>query len=137
MKSVIIPIWCHHLFPVFSTVTQSESDSAARRSIHACCDTDTRVAAQLSRISPIRGVKQYGQLPLSKAQAAVPQAAAQILLHAFPFQFPDLSYRCSVVSRHPSSGLASCSYLCQEQFSYESLTKIIGFPRLLCLHPYC
>lgn len=137
MKSVIIPIWCHRLFPVFSTVTQSESDSAARRSIRACCDTDTRVAAQLSRISPIRGVKQYGQLPLSKAQAAVPQAAAQILLHAFPFQFPDLAYRCSVVSQHPSSGLTSCSYLCQEQFCYVSLTKIIVFPRLLCLRPYC
>lgn len=83
---------CHCLLPVLSTVNQNESDSTARRSIHACCDTDTVVAAQLSRISPIREVKQFGQLPLSKAQAAVQQSAAQILLHAFSYEFPDQAY---------------------------------------------
>lgn len=84
---------CHCFLPVFSTVNQNESDSAARRSIRACCDTDTIVAAQLFRISPIREVKQFGQLPLSKAQAAVQQSAAQILLHAFSSEFPDQAYR--------------------------------------------
>lgn len=29
-----------------STVTQGESDVVAHRSIHACCDTDTRVATR-------------------------------------------------------------------------------------------
>lgn len=92
------PALCHCSFPVFSTVNQNESDSAARRSIHACCDTDTSVAAQLSRISPIREVKQFGQLPLSKAQAAVQQLAAQILLRAFSYEFPDQAYRYHSVS---------------------------------------
>lgn len=52
----------------------------------------------LSRISPIREVKQSGQLPLSRAQAAVPQPAAPIPFNTFPFPFPDLAYHCSFVS---------------------------------------
>lgn len=81
--------WGHCLLLALSTVNQNGSTPAAHGSIHACCDTDTIVAAQLSRISLIRGVKQFGQLPLSKAQAAVQWRATQILLHAFSFQFPD------------------------------------------------
>lgn len=88
-------------------MNQNESDLAARRSIHACCDTDTIVGVQLSRISPIRGVKQFGKLPLSKAQAAVQQSAAQILLHAFSHEFPDQAHL------HYSVSLASINRLAQ------------------------
>lgn len=89
----LYPTSCLCFLPVFSTVNQNESDSSARRSISACCDIDTILAAQLSRISPIRGVKQFGQLLLAKAQAAVQQSAAQILLHPFSYEFPNQAYR--------------------------------------------
>lgn len=42
----------------------------------------------LSRISPIREVKQFGQLPLSWAQAAVQQQAAQISPRPIPISIP-------------------------------------------------
>lgn len=78
----------------------------------------------LSRISPISEVKLFGQLPLSWAQAAVSQPAAQIPPHPFPFPFPfqDPTCHCSVVLWHPSSGPNSCWLNCQEQFS-ESFYK--------------
>lgn len=66
---------------VFGAVTQVGSGSSSCRSVHTCCDTDTRVA---TRSSPISEFKHFGQLPLSWALPAVPEAAAQIPLNAFP-----------------------------------------------------
>lgn len=48
----------------------------------------------LSRISPIREVKLFGQLPLSWAQAVVSQPAAQIPPYPFTFPFHDPTCHC-------------------------------------------
>lgn len=92
----------------------------------------------LSRISPISEVKHFGQLLLSWAVAAVPEAAAQMLLNTFPKLTcqPQCCFMASITRAGQlfilSGAIIKALYLISVFFSVPSASEALSFFTHLC-----